>query len=70
MDTAYDPAWLDKEMKAAGVRTGELANASGVSRSQIQRIRNGSPPRMDTLEALRAALKRSVSNDGKASTQS
>lgn len=57
MDTAYDPAWLDREMKAAGVRTGQLAEISRVSRSQIQRIRNGSAPRMDTMIALKAALR-------------
>lgn len=58
MDSTYDPQWLDKAMIAAGVQTGELAEASNVSRSQIQRIRNGSAPRMDTMLALRSALKK------------
>jgi transcriptional regulator with XRE-family HTH domain len=57
MDTAYDPLWLDREMKRCGIRTGRLAELSKVSRSQIQRIRNGAPPRMDTLAALQAGLR-------------
>jgi transcriptional regulator with XRE-family HTH domain len=56
MDTAYDPAWLTKAMAETGFGVSELANAAGVSRSQIQRIRNGMPPRMDTQAKLRAAL--------------
>lgn len=56
MPTIYDPAWLDREMAAAGIRTGELAEASSVSRSQIQRIRKGMAPRMNTLTAINAGL--------------
>ena len=51
-----DPRWLDNEMRAADIKTGELAAASGVSRSQIQRIRNGMDPRRGTLVALRDAI--------------
>ena len=43
-------------MRKAGIRTGQLAEASGVSRSQIQRIKRGMAPRMDTQVALTAAL--------------
>ncbi len=57
MDTAYDPLWLERAMTKAGIRTGQLARMSNVSRSQIQRIRRGSAPRMDTMVALQAALK-------------
>jgi transcriptional regulator with XRE-family HTH domain len=56
MDTTYDPAWLRRRMDAAGIRTGALAKASSISRAQIQRIRNGAPPRMDTLMALQAGI--------------
>ena len=57
MDTAYDPDWLTKAMEKTGIATGKLSSLTGVSRSQIQRIRNGAPPRMDTHEALRLALR-------------
>lgn len=43
-------------MRKAGIRTGQLAEASGISRSQIQRIKRGMAPRMDTQAALNAAL--------------
>lgn len=56
MDTAYDPAWLKKAMDEAGFGVTELANLAGISRTQIQRIRNGMAPRMDTHARLRAAL--------------
>jgi transcriptional regulator with XRE-family HTH domain len=56
MADIYEPDWLDRAMREAKVRTGELAAASGVSRSQIQRIRNGMSPRLDTLRALQTAL--------------
>lgn len=45
-------------MSEAGVQTGALAEASGISRSQIQRIRNGMAPRMNTMVALNSALAR------------
>ena len=56
MDNAYDPAWLTKAMKDTGFGVTELATVAGVSRSQIQRIRNGMAPRMDTQARLVAAL--------------
>jgi transcriptional regulator with XRE-family HTH domain len=56
MDTAYDPTWLKREMAAHDIATGKLAKASGVSRSQIQRIKLGMAPRMDTLVALRGGI--------------
>lgn len=56
MANTYDPEWLKRAMSAARVRTGQLAEASGVSRSQIQRIRNGMAPRMNTLAALQRGL--------------
>ena len=56
MASTYDPRWLADAMTAKGIQTGDLADASGVSRSQIQRIRNGMAPRMDTLVALQSAL--------------
>ena len=56
MSNAYDPKWLAREMDKRKVRTGRLADLSGVSRSQIQRIRKGMAPRMDTLNALNTAL--------------
>lgn len=56
MDSTYDPTWLERKMAEKSIRTGQLAEASGVSRSQIQRIRNGMAPRMDTLAALNGAL--------------
>lgn len=65
MDNAYDPRWLDRAMREAGVRTGQLAEISNVSRSQIQRIRRGSAPRMDTMVALQAALREATSANRK-----
>jgi transcriptional regulator with XRE-family HTH domain len=56
MDNIYEPDWLNRAMADAKIRTGQLARVSGVSRSQIQRIRNGAPPRLDTLRALSGAL--------------
>lgn len=56
MDSIYEPGWLARAMADAEIRTGQLAQASGVSRSQIQRIRKGMPPRLDTLRALSGAL--------------
>lgn len=56
MATIYDPTWLVRRMAEKQIRTGQLAEASGVSRSQIQRIRKGMAPRMDTLAAINAAL--------------
>jgi predicted transcriptional regulator len=56
MDNAYDPAWLTKAMKETGFGVTELSTIAGVSRSQIQRIRNGMAPRMDTQARLQAAL--------------
>lgn len=56
MDNAYDPAWLTKAMQKTGFGVTELASLAGVSRSQIQRIRNGMAPRMDTQARLVAAL--------------
>lgn len=64
MDNAYDPMWLDRAMKEAGVRTGKLAEISNVSRSQIQRIRRGSAPRMDTMLALQVALRKAAASSG------
>lgn len=58
MDNIYEPDWLKSAMDEASIRTGELAEVSGVSRSQIQRIRNGSPPRYDTLCSIRGALQK------------
>lgn len=51
-----DPNWLARVMDEKGVQTGELAKRSGVSRSQIQRIRNGMEPRLGTLRSIQAAL--------------
>jgi transcriptional regulator with XRE-family HTH domain len=56
MANTYDPLWLERAMRSAGIRTGQLAEASGVSRSQIQRIKRGMAPRMDTQAALNVAL--------------
>lgn len=43
-------------MKQHKIETGQLAKLSGVSRSQIQRIRNGMSPRLDTLLRLKSVL--------------
>ena len=56
MDNAYNPDWLKTEMARTGFGVSELARAAGVSRTQVQRIRNGMAPRMDTHARLRAAL--------------
>jgi predicted transcriptional regulator len=56
MDNIYEPDWLERTMSAAGIQTGQLAQISGVSRSQIQRIRKGMPPRLGTLRRLSVAL--------------
>jgi len=56
MDNAYDPNWLKAEMAKAGFGVTELAKLAGISRTQVQRIRGGMAPRMDTQAKLRAAL--------------
>lgn len=56
MDNAYDPNWLKSEMERTQFGVSELARLAGVSRTQVQRIRNGMAPRMDTQARLRAAL--------------
>lgn len=48
--------WLVRAMEDAKIQTGELSELTGVSRSQIQRIRKGMPPRLDTLRKLQEAL--------------
>ena len=63
MDSIYDPFWLKRRMDATGVMTGLLSAESGVSRSQIQRIRKGMAPRMDTAAAIQAALARLAARD-------
>ena len=50
------PDWLQCAMSEVGVETGELADRAKVSRSQIQRIRKGMPPRLDTFRRISAAL--------------
>lgn len=44
-------------MRTSDLRTGELARVSGVSRSQIQRIRRGMSPRLQTLRQLEDGLR-------------
>lgn len=56
MPSTYDPDWLVKAMEAHGIQTGELAEVTGVSRSQIQRIRNGMTPRVRTMVALTTGI--------------
>lgn len=50
------PDWLTEAMTKYNVETGRLAKLSGVSRSQIQRIRKGMSPRLDTLLRIQSAL--------------
>lgn len=50
------PDWLNSAMAEIGLQTGELSDRAKVSRSQIQRIRNGMPPRLDTLRRISTAL--------------
>lgn len=56
-----DPNWLQLAKALAGMETGALAKASGVSRSQLQRIANGDDPRLGTFikieDAVRSAAK-------------
>lgn len=56
MDDILAPEWLDATMTNAGIKTGQLADVSGVSKSQIQRIRNGDSARTSTLRELRTGI--------------
>jgi predicted transcriptional regulator len=58
--------WLEIAMSEIGMQTGDLADRANVSRSQIQRIRNGMPPRLDTLRRISAALEAARKEKAKA----
>lgn len=51
-----DPNWLEQAKALTGMTTGELARASGVHRSQIQRLANGAAPRLDTFKKILKAV--------------
>ena len=52
-----NPQWLTNAMNARGVKIFQLANASGVSRDQIERLRkDGTRATIKTAVALSQAL--------------
>lgn len=69
MDNAYDPNWLKAEMAKTGFGVSELARLAGISRTQVQRIRNGMAPRMDTQARLKAALATKPTRRARTSTE-
>lgn len=52
-----DPLWLAKLLDATGVTIADLAASSGISRDQIERLRNdGTKTRVSTATTLAAIL--------------
>lgn len=52
----HNPDWLNLAMRETGADTETLASISGVSCSQVNRIRAGMAPRLPTALKLKLAL--------------
>lgn len=53
---------LDEIMNRQGLSNTQVSILTGIARSSISDIRNGTIPRMDTMEQLAAGLKMRISD--------
>lgn len=56
-----DPDWLANAKAIAGLSTGQLAKAAGLSRSTVQRLANGDDPTLTTFRKIEDVVIASVS---------